>query len=223
MACLNVSGIAFTINSRILNTVNRINTSPSIKTAAKALSQEYPMPCTNVKAKKAFNPIPGARAKGNFAKIAITSVAKDAAKAVAVNTAPRSIDAAERISGFTARIYDIVKKVVTPAMISVFTFITLGSNPKSFFNIIFIQDKTMPSLHVKTEVHHIPILHHVLFSFHRHLPGFLAFCLGSQGYKILVFNHFRTNKTFFEIRAVCGAFIPFLKVHALTSFGPAVK
>lgn len=65
-------------------------------------------------------------------------VAKEAAKAVAVNTAPRSIDAAERISGFTARIYDIVKKVVNPAMISVFTFITLGSNPKSLFNIILI-------------------------------------------------------------------------------------
>ena len=103
------------------------------------------MPCTNVKAKKAFNPIPGAKAKGNFAQIAITNVAKNAAKAVAVNTAPRSIDAAERISGFTARIYDIVKKVVTPAMISVFTFITLGSNPKSFFNIIFIKDKTKSS------------------------------------------------------------------------------
>ena len=112
-----------------------------MNTAAKAASQEKPIPWTNVKAKKAFNPIPGANAKGNFAIMAITNVAIEAAKAVAVKTAPLSIEAADSISGFTAKIYDMVRKVVTPAIISVFTFITPGSNPKSFFSIILLRDK----------------------------------------------------------------------------------
>lgn len=46
------------------------------------------MPCTNVKAKKAFSAILGAWAKGNFAIKASSKVARAEAKAVAVKTAP---------------------------------------------------------------------------------------------------------------------------------------
>ena len=62
------------------------------------------MPCTKVKAKKAFNPILGAWAKGSFAMKASSNVAIAEANAVAVNTAPLSIPATLKIEGFTARI-----------------------------------------------------------------------------------------------------------------------
>ena len=55
-------------------------------------------------ARKAFSPIPGARANGRFANIPITKVAMAEERAVAVKTAPVSILAAPKIFGFTARI-----------------------------------------------------------------------------------------------------------------------
>ena len=70
-------------------------------------------------AKNAFNPIPGANAKGNLATKAITNVAITADNAVAVKTASLSIPAALKILGFTAKIYTIVINVVIPAIISV--------------------------------------------------------------------------------------------------------
>ena len=61
----------------------------------------------------------GARATGNLAMIAMQNVATADARAVAVKTDSLLIPACERMSGFTAKMYDIVKKVVIPATISV--------------------------------------------------------------------------------------------------------
>jgi len=87
--------------------------------------------------KKALRPIPGAKAKGSFAKKAITNVAMIEDKAVAVNTAPPFMPVWDNMDGFTARIYDIVRNVVTPARISVEIFIVAGSKLNSLFKAIF--------------------------------------------------------------------------------------
>jgi len=63
------------------------------------------------------------------------SVPINAANAVAVNTAPESIPAADRILGFTARIYAIVMNVVIPARISVFTSVLFSESLNIFSNI----------------------------------------------------------------------------------------
>jgi hypothetical protein len=49
----------------------------------------------------------------------IASVAIAAASAVAVATAPNGIPAADRIAGFTNRMYDIVKNVLKPPRASI--------------------------------------------------------------------------------------------------------
>lgn len=72
--------------------------------AVKAVSQLYPIPCTRTNAKKEFNAILGAWAKGNLAINASSSVATADDKAVAVNSYVLSIPVAPRIAGFTARI-----------------------------------------------------------------------------------------------------------------------
>ena len=97
-------GILLTIASLTLKAVRIINIIPSIKTAVKAVCQLCPIPITTVYAKNAFNPIPGANAKGRFAKSAITKVAIKEDITVAVNTAPLSIPVAPSISGLTANI-----------------------------------------------------------------------------------------------------------------------
>lgn len=59
-----------------------------------------------------------------------------AARAVAVNTAPVGIPSSiAKIEGLTARIYDIVMKVVMPAKISVRRENFEESKPKSLLNI----------------------------------------------------------------------------------------
>ena len=58
------------------------------------------------------------------------SVPTTAAMTVAENTAPLSMPASLSIRGFTARIYDMVRKVVSPANTSTFTECLAGSNPK---------------------------------------------------------------------------------------------
>ena len=83
-----MSGIHFTICSRILNAVRRIKIIPSTNTAARAVSQLYPIPFTSVKAKNALIPMLGAWAKGSLARKAIKIVPMAEASAVAVNTAP---------------------------------------------------------------------------------------------------------------------------------------
>ncbi|MPM75404.1 hypothetical protein SDC9_122397 [bioreactor metagenome] len=67
MAVLTDFGMALAIASLTLNAVSIMNITPSIKTAVNANCQVCPIPKTTENAKKAFNPIPGASAKGNFA------------------------------------------------------------------------------------------------------------------------------------------------------------
>lgn len=62
--------------------------------------------------------MPGASAYGTLANKPMTSVPTTAEMMVARNTAPHSIPAWLRIDGLTAIMYAIVKKVVSPAMIS---------------------------------------------------------------------------------------------------------
>ena len=97
-------GMLFKITSRTFRNVIRIKITPSTNIAVIAVCQEYPMPCTSVKAKKAFSAILGAWAKGSFAIKASSKVARAEAKAVAVKTAPLSIPVVARIEGLTARI-----------------------------------------------------------------------------------------------------------------------
>ncbi len=136
IAFLMVLGILFTINSRTLKKVRIRNIIPSINTAVSAICQEYPSPSTTEKAKKEFNPMPGACAMGRLGINAINSVPSALASAVAVNRAPLSIPAALNILGFTTRMYDIVRKVITPATISVRTVVLCCVNLNIFSNII---------------------------------------------------------------------------------------
>ena len=62
--------------------------------------------------------MPGAMAKGTLAQTPNNKVPKMALKAVTVIRASFGIPASARILGWTAMIYDIVKKVVIPAIIS---------------------------------------------------------------------------------------------------------
>ena len=57
--------------------------------------------------------------KGNLATKAMTKVITTGDSAMAINTASLPIPASPRILGFTARMYTMVIKVVTPAIISV--------------------------------------------------------------------------------------------------------
>jgi hypothetical protein len=60
-----------------------------------------------------------------------------AAKAVAVNTAPAVIPSSRlNIPGLTAKMYDMVRKMVIPAKISVRTVVVFGSKPKSFCKVL---------------------------------------------------------------------------------------
>ena len=57
-------GKPFTIVSLTFVRVSRMNMTPSINIAARATCHEIPIPRTTPKAKKAFSPMPGARAIG---------------------------------------------------------------------------------------------------------------------------------------------------------------
>ncbi len=105
---------------------------PSRNTAVNANCHEYPIPSTTVNAKNAFSPIPGARANGRFAVKAITRVAIADERAVAVKIAPKSIPVSLKKSGFTMRIYAIVRNVVRPATTSVFTSVPCSFSLKNF-------------------------------------------------------------------------------------------
>lgn len=60
------------------------------------------------------------------------SVAIAEVRAVVVNKAPLSIPVTLKIAGLTARIYAIVKKVDSPAMISVRMVVFSGLKPRYF-------------------------------------------------------------------------------------------
>ena len=64
MARFNTNGMAFIIHSLTLNKLNNKNIQPDINTAPNAASQVYPIPNTTPYVKKAFNPMPGAKANG---------------------------------------------------------------------------------------------------------------------------------------------------------------
>ena len=64
MAFFRGIGMASMIFSRMVDTESMKNITPSISTAKSANCQENPMVLTTVKAKNAFNPIPGARTSG---------------------------------------------------------------------------------------------------------------------------------------------------------------
>ena len=63
-ACFKFIGMALKIASLTFVKESRIKIRPSTNTAANAICQVYPIPSTTVYAKYAFNPIPGASAKG---------------------------------------------------------------------------------------------------------------------------------------------------------------
>ena len=67
----------------------------------------------------------------------MSSVPINAARAVAVNTAPESIPVAESMLGLTARIYAIVINVVIPASISVFASVLFSLSLNTFSNMMF--------------------------------------------------------------------------------------
>ena len=52
-------------------------------------------------------------------------------RTVVENNAPLSMPVSERMLGLMARIYAMVKNVVNPAIISVFTLVSLGLRPNS--------------------------------------------------------------------------------------------
>ena len=86
IASLITAGIARTTASRNPTTVIIINKIPEINTVASASPYVYPMVKITVNAKNAFNPIPGAWAKGTFAYTAIRNVPKKDIKQVAKKT-----------------------------------------------------------------------------------------------------------------------------------------
>ncbi len=98
------AGIDLIIASLTPKKERTINKRPSRRTAVNANHGEHPIPKHTVYVKKAFNPIPGAKATGKLAKNAINNVAIADAIAVAVNTPPNDIPGIEpSIPGFTAR------------------------------------------------------------------------------------------------------------------------
>ena len=131
-ALRSVRGIERIIASRIPKIESTIKSTPSSKTAVSANAGVHPIPRTTVYVKNAFNPKPGAKATGRFAQNAITSVPIAAETAVAVNTLPQLRLAADKIPGFTARMYDIARNVVIPPIISRFTVVPRSFNLKNF-------------------------------------------------------------------------------------------
>ncbi|MPN35038.1 hypothetical protein SDC9_182532 [bioreactor metagenome] len=77
--------------------VSSMKQKPESKTPVKANCQECPIAITTLKAKKLFNPIPGAWAIGTLAMSAIKMVPAIAATAVVVNSAPLSIPVSPNI------------------------------------------------------------------------------------------------------------------------------
>ena len=65
----------------------------------------------------------------------INIVAIAAESAVAINTPCMSIPVSLNIAGFTINIYAIAKKIVIPAMISVFTSVLFSLNLKKASNL----------------------------------------------------------------------------------------
>ena len=78
--------------------------SPLMNTAPSACCQVKPMAPTTVKAKNAFNPMPGAMPMGQLAHKAMIADPTAAARQVATKTALRSMPVVDRMSGLTKMI-----------------------------------------------------------------------------------------------------------------------
>jgi hypothetical protein len=90
---------------------------------------------TSIYAKNALRPIPGAIAIGALAKTPVAIVAIAVTRQVTAIRAGLSIPACDKIEGFTKMIYAIVRNVVVPAIISVFTQVFRFSSLKILFSI----------------------------------------------------------------------------------------
>ncbi|KAG1078745.1 hypothetical protein G6F40_016589 [Rhizopus arrhizus] len=108
------------------------NTRPEMNTAPSACCHGRPAAPTTVKAKNAFRPMPGAMPTGKLAASAITAEPSAAARQVATKTASRSMPVDDRMSGLTKMMYDIVRKVVRPATISVRAVVPCSRSVNSF-------------------------------------------------------------------------------------------
>jgi len=70
-------------------------------------------------------------AKGRFAYTPMSMVPKKAARMVATMEGALGIPAASRMAGFTMIMYAMVRKVVAPAIVSVFQLVPSSSNLKN--------------------------------------------------------------------------------------------
>jgi hypothetical protein len=84
------------------------------------------MPITTEYVKKLFNPNPGAKAKGTLAQIPTISVPINEARHVIVINAPLSIPVSASILGCRNMRYDMVRKVVSPPIISCLRLVFLS-------------------------------------------------------------------------------------------------
>ena len=96
---------------------------PEMKTTPRAVCHGICIPSTSPKVKYAFSPIPTLIATGVFAHRPFSTVAITVMSAVAVMSASIGIPVLLMIIAFTGTIYIIVRKVVSPALNSVFTLV----------------------------------------------------------------------------------------------------
>ena len=112
-------GIIFKIFSLKPETVIIKNTILETNTAARAVSQVFPISNIIVYVNSAFSPIPGASPTGYLETIPIMIHAIPDDNAVAKNTPDAGIPPSANIVGLTPRMYAIARNVVIPAKISV--------------------------------------------------------------------------------------------------------
>ena len=96
---------------------------PEMKTTPRAVCHGICIPSTRPKVKYAFKPIPTLMATGVFAHRPFSTVAITVISAVAVMSASIGMPVLLMIIAFTGTMYIIVKKVVSPALNSVFTLV----------------------------------------------------------------------------------------------------
>ena len=102
------------------------------KTAASACCQLNPLPKTTTYIKYALRPIPCAIAAGHLAQMPMIKQPKAEAIMVATNPAAKSIPASANMAGLTAIMNASAKKVLIPAIISVFAFVLFSSSSNFF-------------------------------------------------------------------------------------------
>jgi hypothetical protein len=106
---------------------------PERNTMPKPVCQDILPAETRLYARNALSPIPGAIAIGAFVKRPVMIVIMAVVTQVAIIRAALSIPAALKIAGFAKIIYAIVRNVVSPATISILTFVSLSEREKNPF------------------------------------------------------------------------------------------